>query len=45
MPSPVRFGLVAALAITCHGASAQTVVPPQGTPLIGLGISNPAPAR
>jgi hypothetical protein len=28
MPSPVRLGLVAALAIACHGASAQTVVSP-----------------
>lgn len=28
MPSPARFGLVAALAIACHGATAQTVVPP-----------------
>ena len=25
---PIRFGLVAALAIACHGALAQTVVPP-----------------
>jgi hypothetical protein len=28
MPSPVCFGLVAALAIACHGVSAQTVVSP-----------------
>lgn len=28
MPSPARSGLVAILAIACHGASAQTTVPP-----------------
>lgn len=31
MPSPLRVGLVAALAIGCHGASAQTAVPPAVT--------------
>ena len=31
MPSPLRIGLVAALAIGCHYASAQTAVPPAVT--------------
>ena len=31
MPSLIRSGLVAALAIACHGASAQVVVPPTVT--------------
>jgi hypothetical protein len=31
MPSSLRFSLVAAIAIACHGAAAQTVVPPAVT--------------
>src|SRR5512134_3378736 len=37
MPSPVRFALVAALATACHGALAQTVVPP------GIAVQRIAP--
>ena len=46
MPS-IRFGLVAALAIVCHGAVAQTVVPPtvsvqQIAPQLALFAGSPA---